>query len=141
MYLFDSSSLRDIINHVYAPGFTPDRLAGFARHVIAQAESGEPVAADILCRNMKRLARQAAQLLKKSPGAKRVGLYGGIFEHSKLAQSLFTDTLLSLCPQAEICGLEYPPELGAIIHLMLKRGTLCEENLLRLKQSYEEIKL
>ena len=137
---FDSPTLRDIINHVYAPDFTPDRLAGFARHVIAQAESGEPVAADILRRNMERLARQAAQLLKKSPDARRAGLYGGIFEHSHLAQSLFADTLLSLCPQAEICALEYPPELGAIIHLMHKCGTLCEESLLRLKTSYKEIK-
>ena len=138
---FDSPTLRDIINKVYAPGFTPDRLAGFARHVIAQAENGDAAAEGILRRSMERLARQAAQLLKKSVDARCVGLYGGIFEHSHLARSLFVDMLQSLCPQAEIRGLEYPPELGAIIHLMQKRGSLCEESLLRLKHSYEEILL
>ena len=75
---FDSPTLRDIINKVYAPGFTPDRLAGFARHVIAQAENGDAAAEGILRRSMERLARQAAQLLKKSVDARCVGLYGGI---------------------------------------------------------------
>ena len=137
---FSAPTLRAIINRIYAPDFTPDRVAGFARHVIAQAKSGDAVAEGILRRNMERLAHQAAQLLQKSPSAQRVGLYGGIFEHSPMAHSLFSDTLRSLCPQAEICRLEYSPELGAVIHLMKKRGTLCPESLLRLKQSYEEIK-
>ena len=89
---------------------------------------------------MQRLARQAAQLMENSPEASRIGLYGGIFAHSSQARAVFSDTLRALAPQAQICPLDYPPELGAIIHLMLRQGSLCPENLLRLKQSYEEIR-
>jgi len=137
---FAAPSLRQIIDRVYAPDFTPDRLAGFARDVIAEAEGGDGAAREILCRNMARLARQAASLMKQSPHARRIGLYGGVFQHCAMARAHFADALSQLCPQAEICALEYPPELGAVIHLMQKRGKLNEESLLRLKQSYEEIR-
>ena len=137
---FSVSAPRQIIDRIYAPDFTPDRLAGFARHVLARAAQDDATARAILERNMQRLARQTAQLLSKDPQARRVGLYGGIFAHSDLARSLYADTLNALAPGIEICALDYPPELGAIIHLMHKQGTLCEENLLRLKQSYKEIR-
>ena len=137
---FGAPTLRQIIDLVYAPGFTPDRLAGFARHVLAEAARGDSASLHILRRNMERLARQAASLLSTAPQASRIGLYGGIFEHSELARTLFGDAVHSHCPQAELCRLEYPPELGAVIHLMKKRGTLTEESLLRLKTSYAELK-
>ena len=41
---FGVDSPRRIIDRVYAPDFTPDKLAGFAPCVISQAEQGEPVA-------------------------------------------------------------------------------------------------
>ena len=137
---FGVDSPRRIIDRVYAPDFTPDKLAGFAPCVISQAEQGEPVALDILSHNMERLARQAAQLFLKAPTARRVGLYGGIFAHSTLARRTFQTALAELWPNAEICDLQYPPELGAIIHLMRKAGTLNEASLYRLKTTYEEVK-
>ncbi len=137
---FGVDSPRRIIDRVYAPDFTPDKLAGFAPCVVAQAEQGEPGAADILSRNMERLARQAAKLFLKAPTARRVGLYGGIFAHSALARRTFQTVLAALQPGAEICDLQYFPELGAIIHLMRKAGTLNEASLHRLKTTYEEIK-
>lgn len=137
---FSVASPRQIIDRIYAPDFTPDQLAGFARHVLAQADAGDAAAGAILTRNMQRLARQAAHLMKKSPEAGRIGLYGGIFAHSGAARSAFSDTLHALAPDAQICALDYPPELGAIIHLMQQQGCLSEESLLRLKQSYEEIR-
>lgn len=137
---FGASHPRGIIDRVYAPDFTPDKMAGFAPCVIAQAEQGDPGALDILTRNMERLARQAAQLFRKAPGARRVGLYGGIFAHSALARRIFQTTLAELRPEAVVCDLQYPPELGAIIHLMRKTGTLNEASLRLLKETYEEIK-
>ena len=137
---FGASHPRGIIDRVYAPDFTPDKMAGFAPCVIAQAEQGEPGAQDILTRNMERLARQAARLFQKAPTAQRVGLYGGIFAHSPLARAIFQNTLAELWPSAEICDLQYPPELGAIIHLMRKTGTLNQASLCLLKKTYEEIK-
>lgn len=136
---FGVTSPRMIIDKVYAPDFTPDRLAGFARHVLMEAENGERVACAILHKTMPRLAAQAAQLMKKAPQANRVGLYGGVFMHSAAARACFTDTLCSLAPQAEICSLDYPPELGAIIHLMRREGILCDSALQLLKNTYKEI--
>lgn len=137
---FSAESPRRIIDRVYAPDCTPDKIAGFARHVIAEAEGEDALAQEILSRNMQRLARLAAQLLKKSPQAHRVGLYGGIFGHSKAARRLFGDALAKLSPQAEICSLEYPPELGAIIHSLRREGLLTPDVLAQLKETYEEAK-
>lgn len=136
---FNVSTPRMIIDRVYAPDFTPDRLAGFARHVLQEAEAGEAVALSILHRTMPKLAAQAAQLLKKAPGVSRVGLYGGVFMNSGAARGCFADTLCQLNAQAQICSLEYPPELGAIIHLMLREGLLSPDALAKLKTTYEEV--
>ncbi|MBR5560433.1 MAG: hypothetical protein IKU73_03385 [Clostridia bacterium] len=137
---FGVPALRQIIDCIYAPDFTPDRMAGFARHVLEEAARGEETASAILARNMNRLARQVVCLLEKAPAAKCIGLYGGIFAHSEKARAFFADTLRSLAPQAEICSLEYPPEIGAIIHLMQKDGTLTDEVLYHLKHSYEDMR-
>ncbi|MBP3655879.1 MAG: hypothetical protein J6K32_04200 [Clostridia bacterium] len=137
---FGVDAPRRMIDRIYDPAYTPDQLAGFARHVLARAAEGDAAARAILERNMQQLARQAAQLLQKSPEAIQVGLYGGIFAHSEAARTAFADTLHSLAPQAQICALHYPPELGAIIHLMQQQGCLCDESLLRLKKTYEEIR-
>lgn len=137
---FDVSHPRMIIDRIYAPEYTPDKLAGFARCVLEEAERGDAVAAAVLARNMPRLAAQAAQLLRQSPATHRVGLYGGIFAHSAPARCSFVGALASLAPQAQICPLDVPPEVGGIIHLLRKQGLLTEETLARLKQTYKEVK-
>lgn len=137
---FGTSTLRQTIDHIYAPGFTPDRMAGFAQHVLEAADAGDAAACDVLQRNMNRLARQAVCLLDKAPSARRIGLYGGIFAHSEKARACFRDTLHALTPQAQICALEYPPEVGAIIHLMQKDGSLSKESLNLLQYSLEDMK-
>ena len=136
---FGAPALRQTIDRIYAPDFTPDRMAGFARHVLEQAQLGDAAACAVLSRNMARLARQAARLMEKSHCATRVGLYGGIFAHSEKARACFGNTLRALAPQAQICPLEYPPEIGAIIHLMQKDGSLNPARLHLLKTSYEDI--
>ena len=75
-------------------------------------------------------------MILNAPEADRVGLYGGIFNHSNMAE-LFEE-LHRLAPQASICSLDYPPELGALIHLFRKRKTLTDEVLARMKLTYEE---
>lgn len=135
---FGVATPRQIIDKIYAPDFTPDRLAGFARDVLRDAEAGDAVAASILTSTMPQLAALAAQLLKKGPGVNRVGLFGGIFAHSPAARACFTDTLMQLAPQCEICPLDYPPQVGAIIHLMRKEGCLTPDALALLKDTYQE---
>jgi len=114
-------------------------MAGFARCVLAQAAQGDQAALAIVEKNMTRLARYAAQMVSSIPEAYRVGLYGGVFRHSSLAQKLFADELQRLAPQAQICSPDVPPELGALIHLFRERGMLNETILTNLKTTYEEI--
>ncbi|MBR5231375.1 MAG: hypothetical protein IKW00_03905 [Clostridia bacterium] len=138
MDYFHVDTPRGLIDRVYAPNFTPDRLAGFARCVIARAQEGNVSAQELLSDNMKRLARHAAHLISEAPEASRVGLYGGIFAHSEAARCLFTRELKALAPQATVQPPDYPPELGALIHLFQKKGILTDDVLARMKSTYEE---
>ena len=135
---FGADAPRGLIDRIYAPEATTAWIAGFARHVLAHAHEGEETARAILERNMARLARSAAQLISSAPEAARVGLYGGIFGHSELARSLFAGALQRFSPGAEVCSPDYPPELGALIHLFRKRGTLDETVLTQMKATYHK---
>ena len=131
---------RALIDTVYAPDFTPDKQASFARYVLQRAAEGEPVALGILSRNMKRLALLTARLMDKSASVRLVGLYGGIFGHSETARTLYAGYLFGEYPDARVVSPEYPPELGAIIQLMKKSGCLNADTLNTLKKTYEEIR-
>ena len=137
---FGADAPRGLIDRIYAPGFTPDKLAGFARCVLTRAKDGDSLAREIVQRNMHRLARHAARLVEKAPEANRIGLYGGIFTHSELARADFTQALMGMTPAVTVSAPEYPPELGALIHLFKKRGLLTDEVLARMKSTYEEIR-
>ena len=137
---FSADTPRRIIDRVYAPDFSPDQLAGFARQVIARADEGEKAALGILDRNMKRLASLACRLTDKAPDVRLVGLYGGIFQHSELARRLFSEAVSAEKADIRIVLPEYPPELGALIHLMKKHGILTDAVLKNMKESYEEIR-
>ena len=133
---FGASSPRGLIDCIYP--LPPEKVAGFARFVLQRAQEGDKIALEIVERNMRRLARQAAHMVHQHPSAHRVGLYGGVFAHSELARSLFVKELLSLSPEAQVCSPDYPPELGAIIHLFRKRGMLTPEVLANLKNTYQK---
>lgn len=136
---FGAAAPRLIIDRIYAPDTTPADIAGFARYVLTRAQENDAVAYEIVSRNMKRLALSAAKLIESAPKANRVGLYGGIFRHSDLARGIFSKSLQSLSPGAVICNPDYPPELGALIHLFKKNGTLTDEVLIRMKSTYQEV--
>lgn len=137
---FGADAPRGLIDRVYAPDATPAHLAGFARHVLTRASEGDPAAQTILQRNMKRLASHAAMLITRAPEAANVGLYGGVFAHSPLARSLFTDALHARFPGAAVFTPEYPPELGALIHLFRKADALTPQVLAAMKSTYEEVR-
>ena len=134
---FGADDMRGVIDRLYAPEHTPDRLAGFARYVIAEAENGDGVSMDIIIKSMEKLAAQAAALFRKAPEASRIGLYGGIFAHSNTAREAFENSLRLRKPDVEICIPEFPPELGALIHIMKKQGMLTPQTLKNLNETYE----
>ena len=134
---FGMTDLRKVIDFLYSPDFSPDKLAAFARHVLAEADKGDPISYAIIRKNMRKLAGQAAALFKKAPEARHMGLYGGIFAHSEPARSEFSEKLRADVPGCIICSPEFRPELGAIIHLLKKRGELTCDKLENLKNTYE----
>ncbi len=130
---------RAIIDRVYAPDFDPEKLAAFARFVLTRAGEGDTVACEIVQRNMNRLGRLAAQMLLKDEKARRIGLYGGVFGHNPFARELFMNTVLSLVPDAQLCPVVFPPELGAVIHLLRKENLLTPQVLETIKSTSKEI--
>ena len=131
---FGAKEPRRLIDCIYP--LPPEKVAGFAKHVLIRAREGEEAALEIVSRNMRRLALQASQLVKAHPESYRVGLYGGVFEHNELARRLFGEEFKRLAPEAELCSPDYPPELGALIHLFKQRGMLTPEVLHNLKSTY-----
>ena len=135
---FSAETPRQLINRVYAPSCGPDRIAGFAACVLQEAAEGCPEAQSIVGSSMGRLASQAVRLLQKAPGITSVGLYGGVFVHSPFARQAFENALRCHLPEVKCCDPAFPPELGAVIHLLRRRGRLSEQILSRMKTSWKE---
>ena len=130
---------RAMIDQVYAPEFGPEKLAAFARFVLTRANEGDPIAYEIVRRNMKRLGLLAVRMLQKDEKAHRIGLYGGVFAHNPFARELFEQTVLEHVPAAQFCPVLFPPELGAVIHLLRKHHLLTPDALERMKSTSKEI--
>lgn len=130
---------RAIIDRVYAPDFGPEKLAAFARFVLIRAGEGDPAAYGIVQRNMIRLGSLAAQMLLKDEKARRIGLYGGVFSHNPFAREMFVQAVLQQVPDAQFCPVVFPPELGAVIHLMRKENILTPQVLEKIKSTSKEI--
>jgi len=130
---------RLLIDQVYAPDFGPEKLAAFARYVLTRANEGDAVAYAICERNMIRLGKLAANMLCRDENAQRISLYGGVFAHNPFARELFTRTVLTHVPAAQFCPVIFPPELGAVVHLLRKDQLLTPDALERMKSTNKEI--
>ena len=133
---FGLSKPRELIDRVYADGQSRASLARFGRCVLEQCDRGDAVAAEIVRRNMAALAANAAEMIGRVPAANRIGINGGVLTNSAAARESFTQQLLRRCPDAEVSMPEFPPELGALIHALNRRGLLVPETLKNLKTSY-----
>ncbi len=132
---FDLTSPRALIDRVYSPAATPGLIAQFAREVLVLMPE-DAVAAEIIGQNMRHVAMQAARMLAAHPEVTKVGLSGGIFAHHPAVFRLFEGHLSALRPEVTVSRPEYPPELGALVHLFKTMGTLDELMLLRMRESY-----
>lgn len=135
---FDLQTPRMLIEKIYAPDATPDKIALFARDVLTHAAAGDMAAKAIVERQLDHLAAQAAGLLRQHPEVRQAGLYGGVFQHHALARERFAQLLREKAGPVDTRQLSYPPEIGALIHCFMKRGTLSDALLDRLRQSYRQ---
>jgi len=120
---FSLEDPRALANSFYASEAGPDALAAFGAEVVHLAEQGDPEALEILTRQMDQFSALSAALLQAVPEARaHVGLYGGVFQHSALARSLFSRALWNRCPDTVPVLPDHPPALGAVILAMLQEG-------------------
>ena len=129
---------RELIERIYAPLPEPDRIAQFARAVLAEASAGDPVAHGIVTRNIRTLAHLCALLMAAHPEARRVGIYGGVFSHHPWVQRLFSEALCARHPDAQVGLPAYPPEVGAVLHSLRLRGALTPQVLARIAQTHAQ---
>ena len=129
---------RAIIDRVYAPDFGPEKLAAFARYVLTRAKEGDEIAYGIVKANMTRLGKLAAQMLLKEETTRNIGLYGGVFAHNPFAADLFKQTVRQAVPDTRFCPVAFPPELGAVLHLLRKNHLLTPDALERMKSTSKE---
>ena len=135
---FDLREPRGLIDFVYRPETKPSDLAAFGREVLALAKASDEPALGLLCAQMTRLARGAAALIRPCPAVRRVGLYGGVFEHSAEARDAFTQALREACPNAETARPALPPEIGGVMLAMRECGGLNEKAIKRLKETSDK---
>jgi N-acetylglucosamine kinase-like BadF-type ATPase len=131
---------RQLTEKIYTPDCGVDVIARFSENVFIAAERGDGVAVQIIQKQMDEIAKEAAALLKKAPDVKNVGLYGGIFQHQRLARTLFSIRMAEKTLDRTINFLtpEYPPELGAVILYFKRHNMLTDDVLRQMKQSYQK---
>ena len=138
LHFFGLNAPRQLTEKIYAPDCGVDVIAQFSKCVFSAAERGDRVAAQIIQKQMEEIANEAASLLKKASHVENVGLYGGIFQHQRLARTLFSLRLAEKVKDRPIHYLapEYPPELGAAILYFKRNNMLTDEVLLRMKKTH-----
>ena len=80
----------DLLDIFYDPPKEPREIASFARIV---TDSGDPVAREIVARCAGDFAETVRALLRQLPGGTKLGLWGGMFQHSGAYRAAFCAAL------------------------------------------------
>ena len=100
-----------------ANAIPPPDFAELLPQVLAAATSGDSRANEILTQagtELAQLARIVAERLWRAQQPFRVALAGGVFQNSPLVRQVFSNSLRSLHPQAEIDAKVAEPAQGAL---------------------------
>jgi N-acetylglucosamine kinase-like BadF-type ATPase len=100
-----------------ANAIPPPDFAELLPQVLAAAASGDSRANEILTQagtELAQLARIVAERLWRAQQPFRVALAGGVFQNSPLVRQVFSNSLRSLHPQAEIDAKVVEPAQGAL---------------------------
>ncbi|NLD87755.1 MAG: hypothetical protein GX633_05805 [Clostridiales bacterium] len=114
--LFEAEDTRSLIDIFNAKDVSRAFVARFAVCVSKLADSGNEDCAEILINAAHSLSRYAAALAKKVPGAKIVGMTGGVLKNSDIVRNMFIKDVSTMFPEMEIRLLTTPPEQGAIYY-------------------------
>jgi N-acetylglucosamine kinase-like BadF-type ATPase len=113
---YDIPTIRHIVEILYGPDFTRDRVAGIAPAVVRLAEN-DAVAREIVTTAGELLARLAVAVAAQLfPGDSRIDVYptGGVFRAGPLVTRPFRETLVAGRPGAVIQEPRFAPVYGAL---------------------------
>ena len=137
MTRFSLKKPRDLIDYVYAPSTAHSDIAKFAIDVLNLAHNGDKTAMDIVNENFDILSKIVDSLTShKLP--ETVWLFGGVFEHNAWVIDLFEKMLARFSPAVRASLIPYPPAIGSAVYAMKMCGTLTENVLETIKNTYKE---
>src|SRR6266404_8431031 len=106
----------DLATAMYAPTVTNDRVAGFSKHVIEAARTGDAVARNILTDAGKELGKAAVtgiRRLKIEPERFQVAFVGGVFAAGEFVIAPVRDELARVAKKAFIAPPHSSPTVDA----------------------------
>jgi N-acetylglucosamine kinase-like BadF-type ATPase len=113
---FNVATPEDLSLAIYAPSMTNDRIAGFARHVIAAAGEGDAVASGIVTdagRELATLASTVIQKLRIEREHFQVAYVGGVFSANELVLDPLRRAIKPIAPHAFLAPPELSPAVAA----------------------------
>ncbi len=100
---FNVATVDDLSTAIYAPSITNGRIAGFARHVIDAAKSGDAISRAIVTEAGRELGEAASAVIRKLRMERErfhVGYVGGIFNAGELVLRPLCAELTHTAPKA-----------------------------------------
>jgi N-acetylglucosamine kinase-like BadF-type ATPase len=113
---FNVATTDDLLIAIYAPGMTNDRIAGFGKHVIEAAQSGDRVAREIVAEAGRELGLAANAVIRKLRMGReqfQVAYVGGVFAAGDLLLDSLREEISRTAPQARIAPPHLPPAVAA----------------------------
>jgi N-acetylglucosamine kinase-like BadF-type ATPase len=113
---FNVAKSEDLSLAIYAPSMTNDRIAGFARHVIAAANEHDAVASGIVTeagRELASLANTVIRRLRIERERFQVAYVGGVFSAGELVLDPLRRAIKLGAPQAFLAPPQLSPAVAA----------------------------
>jgi N-acetylglucosamine kinase-like BadF-type ATPase len=113
---FHVTAVEDLSTAIYAPTITNERIAGFGKHVIEAARSGDAVARGIMKEAGMELGRSAIAVIRKLRMENerfQVAYVGGVFAAGELVLAPLRDEIARIARKAFIAPPASPPTIAA----------------------------
>lgn len=110
------ANFNELVQTVYKPEFTRDRIAALFPAVLEEAGGGDSVSKKLLEDAGHELAATAGAILKKLE-LQRIALFGGILENAPPVRAAFESRLRQNFAQLEIVAPRYDAAVGAALLL------------------------
>ncbi len=112
---FGVDDFRKIIDIIYSPDMTKDKIARFAPIVGNLAEEGDEDAIVVMENEAVFFCSHVVNLLKKVKNCDVLGLYGGVFQNNSAFTQVFNEFLVDAFGDVPVKIIDTPPEETAAV--------------------------